>query len=153
MGRGKRHIALTLGAIVIAGLLAATGCSESTSGGVTQSDVDQVEEELTGTTTALEEANDEIEDLEGEIERLETELHNAKAPYETPEDDSYLDETEWQEGLAAARLLLGREKIAPRHFFIFVNELSKQDGIYWSGIEQTQFQQRYRAWYRERYGY
>lgn len=134
-----------------------TGCADTST--PTDDEVrlgDQVirlQEKLADRQSSLEDAQSEVEDLEEENEQLQSQLHDAYAPYETAEDDAYLDETEWRQGLVAAQNLLDNERIARGFFDNFVDVLGEQDGVYWSPIEQAQFQARYRDWYRQKYGY
>lgn len=137
---------LTLAALAVTSF-GLVGCSEST--GPTYDEVQTLEEELTAAQDANHEASNEIERLEEEIEELEVKLHDAEAPYETAEDDAYLDEEEWQQGLIAAKILLGDGAIAPGAIPLFVEAVSQEEGVYWSAAEQKEFLRRYRDWYRE----
>ena len=101
---------------------------------------------------------DEVKDLEAEVKDLEAELDAqiekaADAPYESDTDNQYLDEGEWQEGLAVAQQLrrdYERDTGRPARISdmdAFVDNVSEQQDIYWSPLERSAFQDRYSAWY------
>lgn len=144
------HLAVLVLAAAIPVALA--GCSD-TGTSDRSSEVTRLEDELAEKENSLEDAQSEIEDLEDENDQLQSQLHDAYAPYETAEDDAYLDESEWQQGLVAAQDLLGPSTIRRGFFGNFVEAVGEQEGVYWSPIEQAQFQSRYRDWYRHKYGY
>lgn len=139
-------------ALVAVAAVTLAGCSDTGTNG-RSSEVIRLEDELADTQTSLEDAQSEIEDLEDENDELQSQLHDANAPFETTEDDAYLDESEWQQGLVAAQDLLGKGTIRRGYFGVFAEAVGEQEGVYWSPIEEAQFQSRYRAWYREKYGY
>ena len=91
----------------------------------------------------------EVKWLKEDVRRLERKLENA--PYESKADQQLLDEVEWQEGLAAAeakRCALPNEPcLRIANMRVWVDDISRQQGIYWSPREQAAFLKRYADYY------